>query len=72
MHLRLRNFIRNEQGQDLAEYALIVGFIVIVGAVVFASSGGSVSRLWTTTSSITSSANLLLGGATRSISTAQH
>jgi Flp pilus assembly pilin Flp len=72
MHLWLRNFFRNEQGQDLAEYALIVAFIAIVGGAVFASSGGSIARIWSTASSITSSANSLLSGGPASFSTAQH
>jgi Flp pilus assembly pilin Flp len=71
MHLWLRRLFRNEQGQDIAEYTLIVGFIAIVGVAVFASSGGSMSRVWSTASSITSSANLLLGGPP-SVDSAEH
>jgi len=68
----MRAFLRDEQGQDIAEYAMIVAFIAIVGIAVFVSSGGSISRIWTTTSSITSSANALLRGGPASVSTAQH
>jgi len=62
MRLGLRRLFRDEQGQDLAEYSLIAGFIVLVAAVVFVTSGGSVSRIWSTASSITSSASALFAG----------
>jgi len=32
-YLRIRNWLRSEEGQDLAEYALLLGVIAIVVAV---------------------------------------
>jgi pilus assembly protein Flp/PilA len=34
LYLKVRNWLRNEEGQDLAEYALLIGLIALV--VVFA------------------------------------
>lgn len=44
-HELLEN-LKREEGQDLIEYALLVGFIAIVAAVAVQAAGGSVSTLF--------------------------
>jgi Flp pilus assembly pilin Flp len=54
-------FWRDEQGQDLIEYTLLLAFVCIATAALFISAGGSLSGIWT-------SANSQLGAANTSAS----
>jgi Flp pilus assembly pilin Flp len=40
------NFLRQESGQDLIEYTLLMAFIALSSAAIFISAGGSVSSIW--------------------------
>jgi Flp pilus assembly pilin Flp len=42
----MRNFLRDEQGQDLIEYTLLLAFVALASAGLFISAGGSVSGIW--------------------------
>jgi Flp pilus assembly pilin Flp len=53
---RLRNFLADEQGQDLIEYTLLVGFITLASASIFVSVGG-ISGIWGDASSQLAAAN---------------
>ena len=44
---RLRAFARNEEAQDLIEYALLVGLISLVAVVAIGLAGGSVNDIFT-------------------------
>ncbi|HEY2905707.1 MAG TPA: Flp family type IVb pilin [Vicinamibacterales bacterium] len=44
---RLRQFARNTEGQDLLEYALLVGLIALVAVVAITSAGSSVNTIFT-------------------------
>jgi Flp pilus assembly pilin Flp len=44
---RLRAFTRNEEAQDLIEYALLVGLISLVAVVAIGAAGGSVNQIFT-------------------------
>jgi pilus assembly protein Flp/PilA len=44
---RLRAFARNEEGQDLIEYALLVGLISLVAVAAVTAAGGSVNTIFT-------------------------
>jgi pilus assembly protein Flp/PilA len=52
----VKNFLREESGQDLIEYTLLMGFIALASAAIFISAGGSVATIWTTASSNLSAA----------------
>jgi Flp pilus assembly pilin Flp len=54
-----RELWKDEQGQDLIEYTLLLGFVALASATLFVKSGGSVKGIWTTTSSQLSYANTL-------------
>jgi Flp pilus assembly pilin Flp len=37
---------RDETGQDLIEYTLLIAFIALASAAIFVSAGGSVTSIW--------------------------
>jgi pilus assembly protein Flp/PilA len=43
----LRTFVRNEEGQDLLEYALLIALIAIVSVVAVTSAGTKVKDVFT-------------------------
>ena len=45
------SFVRNEEGQDLLEYALLVALIALVAIVAVTAAGGSVSTIFQTIAS---------------------
>ncbi len=45
----LRSFWREEEGQDLIEYTLLLAFIAIASAAILTSTGNSIRGIWTTT-----------------------
>ena len=53
----IRNFCRDEQGQDLIEYTLLLAFVCLASAALFISAGRSVSGIWTATNSRLAAAN---------------
>jgi Flp pilus assembly pilin Flp len=40
------NLWRDESGQDLIEYTLLVGFITMASAAIFISAGTSMNTIW--------------------------
>jgi Flp pilus assembly pilin Flp len=44
------DLIRDEQGQDLIEYTLLLAFVALASAALFISTGGSVNTIWTAAS----------------------
>jgi Flp pilus assembly pilin Flp len=52
----LRAFWKEEAGQDLIEYTLLMAFVALASATLFISSGSSVSRIWSTTNTTLSTA----------------
>ena len=43
-------FVKEEQGQDLIEYTLLMAFIALASAAIFTSAGKSVNTIWTAAS----------------------
>lgn len=43
---RLRNLLRNDSGQDLLEYALLVALIALVAIAAVTAAGGSVKTIF--------------------------
>ena len=56
-------FMRDEQGQDLVEYTLLLAFVCLASAAVFIGAGGSLKGIWATTNSILVSANTVASGS---------
>jgi pilus assembly protein Flp/PilA len=46
----IRRFVREEEGQGLVEYALIIGLIAVVAIAALTASGGSISSIFNTIS----------------------
>jgi Flp pilus assembly pilin Flp len=53
----LRNFMIDEQGQDLIEYTLLLAFVALASAALFIGAGDSVKGIWTTTNTQLANAN---------------
>ena len=45
-HFILR-FIREEEGQDLVEYTLLLAFVCLASAALFINAGKSMATIWT-------------------------
>ena len=57
MKTMLYNFVKDEQGQDLIEYTLLLAFVCLASAALFISAGGSVGGIWTQANSQLTTAN---------------
>jgi Flp pilus assembly pilin Flp len=53
----LHSFLRDEQGQDLIEYTLLLAFVCLASAALFISAGGSVAGIWTSANTRLTAAN---------------
>jgi Flp pilus assembly pilin Flp len=53
----MKDFLANEQGQDLIEYTLLIAFVAIASAGLFLGAGGDVKGVWTTTNNQLAQAN---------------
>ncbi len=42
----IANFLRDEQGQDLIEYTLLLAFVALASAALFIQAGGSINKIW--------------------------
>ena len=52
----LRNFWKEEDGQDLIEYTLLMAFVALASAALFLGAGGSVKSIWTSSNTQLSTA----------------
>ena len=57
----VRPFIRNEEAQDLVEYALLVGLIVLGAVTLLTNTGNQIENIFTTIVSSLTSANANAG-----------
>jgi Flp pilus assembly pilin Flp len=53
----LKNFLREEEGQDLVEYTLLLAFVALASAALFIGAGASISGIWKTANTVLSNAN---------------
>lgn len=53
----LNKFLKDEQGQDLIEYTLLLAFVCLATSALFVSSGGSLSGIWTSANTDLANAN---------------
>jgi Flp pilus assembly pilin Flp len=42
----LMRFVKDEQGQDLIEYTLLMAFVALASAAIFTSAGTSIKGIW--------------------------
>ena len=57
MKTLIHHFIKDDQGQDLIEYTLLLAFVCLASAALFISAGGSVAGIWTATNTRLAAAN---------------
>jgi len=50
-------FLKDERGQDLIEYTLLLGFLALASSALFFGSGGSIGGIWSTTNNQLAQAN---------------
>jgi Flp pilus assembly pilin Flp len=53
----IKSLFRDEEGQDLIEYTLLMAFVALASAALFLGAGGSISGIWTTSNSRLAAAN---------------
>lgn len=54
----VNRFMREEQGQDLVEYTLLLAFVALASAALFISAGGAIGGIWSVANSRLSAANV--------------
>ena len=47
----LKNFWKEEHGQDMVEYVIILAFVAVAAAAIILTSSQSVSTIWSVTNS---------------------
>ena len=52
----LKNFVREEEGQDLIEYTLLLAVVALAAAALFIGAGQSINTIWKVTNNILSNA----------------
>lgn len=53
----LVRFLKNESGQDLVEYTLLLAFVALASAALFIGTGGSINGIWSKANSKLVNAN---------------
>lgn len=53
----LPDFWREEKGQDLIEYTLLMAFVALASAALFLGAGGSINGIWSTANTQLAAAN---------------
>ena len=47
MKTLLTSFLKEEEGQDLVEYSLLLAFVALASAALFIGAGGNITNIWT-------------------------
>ena len=50
-------FVREEKGQDLVEYTLLLAFVALASAALFIGAGNSLSGIWIDANAVIANAN---------------
>jgi len=50
-------FVREEEGQDLVEYTLLLAFVCLASAALFINAGNSVGGIWKQANTLLTNAN---------------
>ncbi len=59
----LRSFWKDEEGQDLIEYTLLMAFVALASAALFLGAGSSVKSIWTSANTQLASAASAAAGS---------
>ena len=52
MRVATYRWLLEDEGQDVTEYALLLAFVALVSAALFLNNTGSISKIWTSTTSV--------------------
>ena len=44
----LKNFLRDEEGQDMVEYTLLLAFVALAAGAAYVTIGNNISGIWAT------------------------
>jgi Flp pilus assembly pilin Flp len=53
----INKFLKDEQGQDLIEYTLLMAFVALASAALFIGAGSSIKGIWGATNTQLTTAN---------------
>ena len=59
-------FVREEEGQDLVEYTLLLAFVCLASAALFIGAGKSMANIWVDTNLIVTNAGAVANAVTAS------
>jgi Flp pilus assembly pilin Flp len=59
----LRGFLKDNDGQDLADYCLLTALVVLIVAGVFVQMSGGIQSIWGSAGTSFSAAGAMTGGA---------
>jgi Flp pilus assembly pilin Flp len=62
----ISQFVRQEEGQDLVEYTLLLAFVCLASAALFIGAGKSMANIWTDTNLIVTNAGQVANAVTAS------
>ena len=57
MKVFINEFLKEDSGQDLIVYTLLMAFVALASAALFIGAGGSIKGIWTATNSQLEAAN---------------
>ena len=60
----ISQFVREEEGQDLVEYTLLLAFVCLASAALFIGAGKSMASIWVDTNLILTNAGDVANAAT--------
>lgn len=53
----MKQFLVDEQGQDLVEYTLLLAFVCLASAALFIGAGNTIAGIWSTANATLTNAN---------------
>ena len=62
----ISQFVRQEEGQDLVEYTLLLAFVCLASAALFIGAGKSMASIWSDTNLIVTNAGQVANAVTAS------
>jgi Flp pilus assembly pilin Flp len=62
----ISRFVRDEEGQDLVEYTLLLAFVCLASAALFIGAGKSMANIWVDTNLIVTNAGQVANAVTTS------
>ena len=55
--MQAASFFRDDEGQDLIEYTLLLSFVCVASAALYVNAGGSINGIWTSANTYLANGN---------------